>query len=147
MSLGLGDLNKRRKGSTSKRQITSERVAAEPAQTKTAAPFTRPRTARPWTDTGLSRPNRRRTITDGAMSPEWLEAHSAPGLSYDFLSDHLLFKLQEGIDILEEVAHDAICGPLFKVQMMLKPAYRRHCREVIKVQLQEFLRKRVPLPL
>lgn len=108
MSLGLGDLNRKRRSSASKTKNTSVSV-----------PFIRSRTARPWSDSGLSRPNRRRLPTDGAMTPEWLEAYSSPLLSFEFLNQSPVLKLQAEILDLEEAALNTVLESLTTVRAFL----------------------------
>ena len=108
MSLGLGDLNRKRRSSASKTKNTSVSV-----------PFIRSRKARPWSDSGLSRPNRRRLPTDGAMTPEWLEAYSSPLLSFEFLNQSSVLKLRAEILDLEETAIETVIESINKARMLL----------------------------
>lgn len=103
MSLGLGDLNKKRK--TPK----TDQVK------KTAAAWSRSHTARPWSSTGLHRATRNRprlNQADAAISAEWMNLHAESLFSIDLPRATRLMKAQNKMLELEERIQDSVCTSL-----------------------------------
>jgi hypothetical protein len=113
MSLGLGDLNKKRR----------VRVAKTPAQSKyPVGAWAKSHTARPWTASGETRPGRSRKSpvdTDAHMNEDWVSVYSAP-LCWMDLSEHsLLLRLHNRLLETENRVQTLLRGPVEKVRQFM----------------------------
>ena len=105
MSIGLGDLSKKRRASVKETPVTPQ------------APRTwTSRTARPWSSSDLSAkssPNRRRT-SDGeaVMNEEWLSLDVAPLFWIDPNQNSYLLRIQRRLLALEESLTARFAGPI-----------------------------------
>jgi hypothetical protein len=113
MSLGLGDLNKKRR----------VRVAKTPAQNKfPAGAWAKSHTARPWTASGVPRPGRSRKSPidqDAHMNEEWVSVYSAPLCWMDLSEYSLLLRLHNRLLEAENRVQDALRGPVEKVRQFI----------------------------
>lgn len=127
MSLGLGDLNKKKRPATSQANSQAKkpqaRVAVEavPLQVKSENKSTSSktqvgsRTARPWSSEGLTkgggRNRKRMSVSDVVMNEEWLSAHSAPLFWVDLSKNSRLGQVQELLVKVENRLQDALTVP------------------------------------
>lgn len=113
MSLGLGDLKK-------KRASTAKSTPHKKGQTRPKYPsgaWAGSITARPWSVTDLSRPatsrGRKSSVdTDAVMNEEWLSEHAAPLFWIDLESESKLARLQEHLVKLESRIDEKVIAPL-----------------------------------
>jgi hypothetical protein len=108
MSIGLGDIDKKRRAS-----LRTEQPATAPAGPRTWTS----RTARPWSASGLnikSSPNRRRSTSDGeaVMNEDWLNLDVAPLFWIDPNQNSHLLTLQLKLLAIEEALTTRFAGPL-----------------------------------
>lgn len=115
MSLGLGDLNKKRR-STKSAKTSPENSKTE---SKPQTSWSRSRTARPWSSSDLQRSVRNRprmNQADAAVSEEWMHSHAEHLFSIDFPGASRLMKLQAKLVELEEQVQDSICSTMKAIQ-------------------------------
>jgi hypothetical protein len=103
MSLGLGDLNKRRRT-----QKSAPAQKTEP----TAGAWARDQIARPWSESGLARPagsSRRKLVNDEAvMNEEWITVYSGSIFQIELHQDSSIFRLQQKLVAFEERVEAAV---------------------------------------
>ena len=114
MSLGLGDLKKRRvKVSKSKDGAFGSTPIEKPANWAA-----RSYTARPWSDSPLSPSGRRKAVvTDGVMSDEWLMALTP---MFDLFSSHPLVQIQTELLRFEDDLLEALAEPLESLRSLCR---------------------------
>jgi hypothetical protein len=117
MSLGLDDLSKKRATPTSNQP--SKQKSEPPAGAWSA----RSTTARPWSNTGLSKPNRRKSPIDpeAAMNEDWLSLHADPLFYVDLRLDSRLSRLQERIVEIEAAIQTKVVEPLSALRKFWMP--------------------------
>lgn len=118
MSLGLGDLKKKRRPSS--KSQTQSPPATPTSLSNTNNWSSRTRMARPWSDHGLNRPSRSRPLaTESAMSSEWLETYTAPSLASDFFNESPLLRIQAELSEIETRAREAVEAHLVSIRSFL----------------------------
>ncbi len=103
MSLGLGDLNKRRR---------TQKPASAQKNEPPAGAWARDQVARPWSESGLARPagsSRRKLVNDEAvMNEEWITVYSGSIFQIELHQDSSIFRLQQKLMALEERVEAAV---------------------------------------
>lgn len=127
MSLGLGDLKKKKSSSPTARVVKSVDVETSPV-TQTAMQEKYPAGAwaggaRPWSSTELSaesRPRRRKNadLSDIAMNDEASQLQAAPLFFFDLAGDSRLARVEATLVKVEERVTRALEGPLRATQML-----------------------------
>ena len=119
MSLGLSDLNKKRRKTESTYSVGSGNAStadASPADaSKMKQVYTRSKTARPWSEEATSRaPSRgrpRQDVSDIAVNEEWMELQIQPLIWIDLNQNSYLLKLNDHLAQIEARIQQAVVTP------------------------------------
>ncbi len=117
MSLGLGDLNKRKSKTPS---MGAGATVAGPVKVKST--FVGSKTARPWSDEGLTKRSQRRAVVDreAVMNEEWLSLYAEPLLNTNFIEETLFSRLAVRLLAIEEMIQNQIQETLGSVRQWVR---------------------------